>query len=81
MFKSSCPSPRKIPLASRESLKCELDEMVKNEIAHETKLTDWIYSMAVVDEGYKIRICFGPKNVFINKVKETVLFTVTNGES
>ena len=54
--------PRKVPVAMKDRLKTELDEMEKQEvIVKESNPTDWVNSMVVVTKGDKLRVCLDPK--------------------
>ena len=62
-----CPvahPPRKVPVALRERLREELKDMEKNGvIIRETKPTDWVNSIVIVDKGTKLRICIDPRDL------------------
>ena len=59
--KDVCPvahPPRKVPVALRERLREELNDMEKNGvIIRETNPTDWVNSIVIIDNGTKLRVC------------------------
>ena len=57
-------TPRKMPLAIKNEVKCKLDDMEKRGIIKPVdEPTDWISSMVVVKKRNKIRICIDPKDL------------------
>ncbi|XP_031338074.1 uncharacterized protein K02A2.6-like [Photinus pyralis] len=60
------PPPRKIPLALKDNLKVELDEMEKNQIIEKVDMpTDWVNSLVIVKKpnSNKVRICIDPRDL------------------
>ena len=56
--------PRRVPVAIREAVKEQLDDMEQRDIiAKVTEPTDWISSMVVVKKPNKLRICINPKDL------------------
>ncbi|KAB0800188.1 hypothetical protein PPYR_05928 [Photinus pyralis] len=58
--------PRKIPLALKDNLKVELDEMEKNQIIEKVDMpTDWVNSLVIVKKpnSNKVRICIDPRDL------------------
>ena len=56
--------PRRVPVAIREAVKEQLDDMEQRDIiAKVTEPTDWISSMVVVKKPNKLRICIDPKDL------------------
>jgi hypothetical protein len=56
--------PRRVPVTLKDSLKKELDRMVKEEIvAPVNDPTDWVSSMVTVVKPNKLRICIDPKDL------------------
>ena len=56
--------PRRVPVTLKDSLKKELDRMVKEEIlAPVNDPTDWVSSMVTVVKLNKLRICIDPKDL------------------
>ncbi|XP_014673998.1 PREDICTED: uncharacterized protein LOC106814214 [Priapulus caudatus] len=59
--------PRRVPIALKEALRVELEDMKKSIIAKVTTPTDWVSSLVVVKKSNgKLRICLDPKD--LNKV-------------
>ena len=57
--------PRKVPVPLRDTLKSELDNMVKNGIlAKVTEPTSWVSSLVIVKKpNGKIRVCLDPRDL------------------
>ena len=56
--------PRKVPVALKEKLKVELDNLVENKIITPvTEPTPWVSSMVIVVKPNKLRICLDPKDL------------------
>ena len=57
--------PRKVPVPLRETLKTELDNLVKNGIlAKVTEPTSWVSSLVIVKKpNGKIRVCLDPRDL------------------
>ena len=57
--------PRRIPIALKEKVNNELQQMLKtNIIAPIEELTDWVYSMIVVEKpNGNLKICIDPRNL------------------
>ena len=57
--------PRKVPAPLRETLKTELDNLVKNGIlAKVTEPTSWVSSLVIVKKpNGKIRVCLDPRDL------------------
>ena len=76
--KDVCPvahPPRKIPVALRERLREELNDMEKNGvIIRKTNPTDWVNSIVIIDKGTKLRVCIDPERSQ-QSAKETALST------
>ena len=58
-------APRWVPLALKDALKTQLDDMVKNEVISPVKEpTDWVSSLVVVEKkNKKLRICIDPRDL------------------
>lgn len=57
-------SPRRIPLALREDLKKELQEMVEQGvITEEPGYTEWISNITIVKKNGKLRVCLDPTHL------------------
>lgn len=56
--------PQRVPVSLKAKLKEKIDEMERQGIIiHETKPTDWISSLAVVQKPRKLRVCIGPRDL------------------
>ena len=64
-FRPVVHPPRKVPVPLRDTLKSELDKMVKNGIlAKVTEPTSWVSSLAIVKKpNGKIRVCLDPRDL------------------
>ena len=64
--------PRKVPVPLRETLKTELDNLVKNGIlAKVTEPTSWVSSLVIVKKpNGKIRVCLDPRD-FNRAIKQS----------
>ena len=64
--KDVCPvaqPPRKVPVALRERLREELNDMEKNGvIIRATNPTDWVNSIVIIYKGTKLHICIDPRD-------------------
>jgi len=66
---------RRLPVALRDQVKAELDQLVANEvITPVTEPTDWVNALLVVQkpEGQGVRICIDPK--FLNQALQRSTF-------
>ena len=64
-FRPVVHPPRKVPVPLRDTLKSELDNMVKNGIlAKVTEPTSWVSSLVIVKKpNGKIRVCLDPRDL------------------
>lgn len=64
-------SPRRIPIALKEDLKKEIEDMIQqNIITEEPGYTDWISNVTIVKKNNKLRVCLDP--TFLNQaIKDT----------
>lgn len=64
-FRPVVHPPRKVPVPLRDTLKSELDNMVKNGIlAKVTEPTSWVSSLVIVKKpNWKIRVCLDPRDL------------------
>ena len=64
-FRPVVHPPRKVPVPLRDTLKSELDNMVKNGIlAKVTEPTSWVSSLVIVKKpNRKIRVCLYPRDL------------------
>ena len=64
-FRPVVHPPRKVPVPLQDSLKLELDNIVKNDIlAKVTEPTSWVCSLVIVKKpNGKIRVCLDPRDL------------------
>lgn len=56
--------PRKVPVALKQKLKKELDQLVeKHMIAPVSEPTPWVSSLVIVDKPNKLRVCIDPRDL------------------
>ena len=57
-------SPRRIPVALQDTLKCALDKMVKSDVIEPiTEPTEWVSSLVIVKKNGSLRLCLDPKDL------------------
>lgn len=77
----SVATARRVPLALKEVLKIELDNMVKSDILEPVEdSTDWVHRIVIVSKrNGKIRICMDPRS--LNKYIKREHYTIPTVEA